>query len=275
MRPILTFFCFTLISNCYCQYFFNDIVSTRETNERFKLLRTHKIKKIKATSFEADNSITAGFFLEEEISMDGKKSQLNTILSGGKQSISNRTYESGKIKRTQTTSNKIETRTDYTYNEKGQLQKLQFSTSDTSQKSNSGESHEWFYAETGQLQSMLRIKNKIDTTTIELVNDEKGLVIEERWKKKNRTIETYYYYYDNKNQLTDIVRYNTKLKKLLPDYLYEYDTGGRISQMTSISMTISNYIIWKYTYSEKGLKQLEIGFDKEKKLMGRIEFTYE
>ncbi len=275
MKILLTFFSFFLISAGYCQYFFNDIISTQETNERSKLLRTLKIKKIKATSYESDNSITPGFFVEEEISLDGKKSQLNTTLSGGKQTVTNRTYENGRIKKVQTISNKIETKIDYTYNEKGQLKRILFTTSDTSQKSNSTESHEWVYAENGQLQSMLRIKNTIDSTMIELVKDDKGLIIEERWKKKNRTIETYYYYYDAKNQLSDIVRYQSKYKKLLPDYLYEYDSNGRMNQMTVISMGSSNYIVWKYTYSEKGLKQVEFGFDKERKLLGRIEYTYE
>ena len=122
---------------------------------------------------------------------------------------------------------------------------------------------------------MLKIKNRLDTTQVELIKDEQGLIVEEHWKKKNRKLETYYYYYDAKNQLTDIVRYHSRLRKLLPDYLYEYDDKGRVSQMTQVSMSSSSYIVWKYTYNEKGMKQKEAGFDKEKKLVGRIEYTYE
>ena len=275
MRSLLTFACFFLVSNCYCQYYFNDIVSTRVSNDQYRLLRTNKIKKIKATSFEADNSITDGFLLEEDISMDGKRIILNTVLTGGKQAVTNRVYELGKLKRTQTNSNKIDTRADYTYNEKGLLQKLLITTTDTAQKSISTEAHEWLYNETGQPLSMLRIKNKTDTTFIELIKDEQGQIAEEHWKKKNRNLETYYYYYDTKNQLTDIVRFNARLKKLLPDYLYEYDANGRVSQMTQVSIGSSSYIVWKYTYNEKGLKQKEAGFDKERKLIGRMEYTYE
>lgn len=275
MRLLLSFICATLLTNGYSQYYFNDMVSTQLSNDQYKLLRTNKIRKIKATSFEADNSVTEGFALEEEISLDGKKIILSTALSGGKSSVTTRTYELGKLKRTLSSSNGIENKTEYSYTDKGLIQKILFTTTDTAMKSVSTEAHEWNYNEAGQPMQMLKIKNRADTTLIELVKDEQGLVIEEHWKKKNRNLETYYYYYDQKNQLTDIVRYNARLKKLLPDYQYEYDANGKISQMTQVSMSSSSYIIWKYSYNEKGLKQKETGFDKEKKLVGRIEYTYE
>lgn len=275
MRLFLSFICTILITNGYSQYYFNDMVSTQLSNDQYKLLRTNKIRKIKAISYEADNSATEGFALEEEISMDGKKIILSTALSGGKSSVTTRTYELGKLKRTLSGSNGIENKTEYSYTDKGQIQKILFTTTDTAMKSVSTEAHEWNYNDAGQPVSMLKIKNRADTTLVELIKDEQGLVIEEHWKKKNRNLESYYYYYDQKNLLTDIVRYNARLKKLLPDYQYEYDANGKISQMTQVSMSSSSYIIWKYSYNEKGLKQKETGFDKEKKLAGRIEYTYE
>ncbi len=275
MRVLLAFIGFFVFTNSFGQYYFNDIVSTQLSNDQYKLLRTSKVKKIKATSYEADNSITEGFALEEEISMDGKRIILSTATPGGKSSLTNRFYELSKLKRTQTVNNGIDTKTEYLYTDKGQVQKIILTTTDTAMKSTLTEAHEWNYTETGLVTSMLKIKNKTDTTVIELIKDEQGLVIEERWKKKNRTLETYYYYYDNKKQLTDIVKYNTRLKKLIPDFQYEYDANGRISQMTQISLSTANYFIWKYTYNEKGLKQQEAGFDKEKKIVGRVEYTYE
>jgi hypothetical protein len=275
MRAILTFVCLTVFTTSYSQYYFNDIVSMQTGNEHYKSLRTQKIKKIKASSFEADNSPTEGFLLEEDISMDGKKIVLTTALSGGKQSTTTRTYELSKLKRIQAFSNNIETRTDYFYDAKGLVQKIQFTTTDTAMKYISTEVHEWLYNETGQPVSMLKIKNKTDSTSIEFVKDEKGLIVEEKWKKKARTLETYYYYYDAGNHLTDIVRFNNRLRKLIPDFQYEYDTNGRMSQMTQFSISSASYIIWKYTYNDKGLKLSEEGFDKEKKLVGRIVYSYE
>ena len=275
MKYILNLICLFALTGSYSQYYFNDIVSIQASNEQYKLLRTNKVKKIKATSYESDNTVTEGFSLEEEISMDGKRVILSSAVSSGRSSVVNRFYELNKLKRTQTSSNRIDNKTEYTYTEKGLLQKIVLTTTDTAMKSTLIEVHEWAYSEKGEPVSMLRIKNRTDTTVIELVKDEQGLIAEEKWKKKNRVLETYYYYYDSNKQLTDIVRYNAKLKKLLPDFQYTYDEKGRVSQMTQVSMSSASYLIWKYTYNEKGLKQNEVGFDKEKKMVGRIEYTYE
>lgn len=275
MRAWLILFCCVIISSANSQYYFNDIVSTNLSNDQYKLLRANKIRKIAATSYEADNTVTPGFSLEEDISLDGKRIVLSTATSQGQSSVTNRFYELGKLKKTQSTQNKIDNKIEYFYNEKGQIQRIVFTTTDTVMKAALVEAHEWTYAANGQPESMLKIKNKTDTTVIEMVKDENGLIIEEKWKRKNRTIENYYYYYNDAKQLTDIVRFNTRLKKLLPDYQYEYDDKGRVSQMTQVAMSTANYFIWHYTYNEKGLKLKELGYDKQKNLIGRIEYNYE
>lgn len=275
MRPWLTFFCAILTCTCSGQFYFNDILSMQTGNDQYHLLRTHKIKKIKAASFESDNSPTEGFALEEEISLDGKRITLSTNVSAGNASVTNRYYDLGRLKKTQSVSKNIDTRTEYAYNEKGRLQKIILTTTDTAMKSTLTEAHEWIYTESGLPSVMFRIKNKTDTTLIELVKDEQGLVTEERWKRKNRLLETYYYYYDSTKHLTDIARYNSRLKRLMPDFQYEYDSNGRTTQMVQFSYNSSGYIVWKYAYNEKGLKKEEAGYDKEKKLIGRIVYSYE
>jgi hypothetical protein len=45
--------------------------------------------------------------------------------------------------------------------------------------------------------------------------------------------------------------------------------------MTQISLSASNYLIWKYEYNDKGLKTKEIAYAKEKRLVGSIVYTYE
>jgi len=275
MRAFFALFCLLVCSTGYSQYYFNDIVSTQLTNDQYKLLRTQRIKTIRAASYEADNTLTQGFSLEENISLDGKKIMLAATTSNGKPSVTNHFYELNKLKRTQFATRNIDTKTEYTYNDKGQVQKILFTTVDTLMKTTSTEAHEWNYTAAGQPLSMLKIKNHTDTMQIELVKDEQGMIVEEHWKKKGRTLESYYYYYDARKQLTDIVRYNGKLKKLIPDFQYEYDAAGRISQMTQVSMASSNYFIWKYTYNDKGLKQTETGFDKNKQMVGKIEYMYE
>ncbi|NCI46565.1 hypothetical protein [Sediminibacterium soli] len=264
---------FTLSADC--QYYFNDIISTQSTNEQYKLLRAGRIKKITGTSYEADNSVSEGFLLEEEISMDGKRVSVNTAVAGGKTSNTTYGYELSRLKRSRAYSNGIENRTEYQYNDKGKIQQVLLTTTDTAMKYSSVEAHDWVYNENGEPVSMLRTKNRTDSTQIVFVRDEKGLVAEEHWKRKGKDIEVYYYYYDDAKRLTDIVRYNSRLKKLIPDFQYEYDAGNRVSRMTQISLGSANYFVWQYTYNDKGLKTSETGFDKEKKMIGRMAYAYE
>lgn len=275
MRWILLIACSCILSNLMGQYYFNDIIATQTGNQQYQLLRKNNIHKITATSYEGDNSITEGFSLEQNLSLDGRKMTLQSTLSGGQPSFTDRFYDKGRLQKTLTHDGRIENRTDYTYTDKGLLQKIILTTRDTVQKTGLTEWHEWTYNEAAQPLSMLRIKNTTDTTFIDCKLDEKGLVIEEHWQKNNRTVETWYYYYNEKKQLTDIVRYNARLKKLVPDFIYEYDANGSISQMTQLSFSSGGYLTWQYTYTDKGLKKNEIGFDKNKQLAGRIEYTYE
>ena len=58
----------------------------------------------------------------------------------------------------------------------------------------------------------------------------KGNVIEELPYIKKISGEKTYYYYDGKNRLTDIVRFNTKARRLLPDYMFEYTENNQVSE---------------------------------------------
>jgi hypothetical protein len=84
----------------------------------------------------------------------------------------------------------------------------------------------------------------------------------------------YYYYYNAANQLTDIVQYNTRAKKLVPIYVYEYDSNARVQQMTQLSSG-GKYLIWKYSFNSKGLKLMETCFDQDNKILGKIAYLYE
>ncbi|MBS1656331.1 MAG: hypothetical protein JSU05_15870, partial [Bacteroidetes bacterium] len=78
-----------------------------------------------------------------------------------------------------------------------------------------------------------------------------------------------------KNRLTDIVRYNEKLKKLLPDYMFEYSDAGQVIQKITVPANrAAGYLIWRYQYNNNGLKTKEACFDKDKQLTGKIEYVY-
>ena len=97
----------------------------------------------------------------------------------------------------------------------------------------------------------------------------------EPWKSKGKVVETYYYYYNTGNQLTDIVRYNYRAKKMLPDFLYDYDANGNVVKMTQVPTGRSDYMIWHYIYNSNGLKEKELLYNKQQQLVGRIIYKYQ
>jgi YD repeat-containing protein len=256
------------------QYYYNDILATQQSQQQYQLLRTNKVKKMVATSFEEDHTATEGFKLEQELTTDGKKLITRTANISGKTSEVTSFFELGKLKKTQSYSNGIENKMEFAYDEKGIIKLFTLTTIDTSMNYQSIETREWQINAAGQYTSILKIKNKTDSSSASLVYDELGNLVEEHWKKKNREIETYYYYYNAAKQLTDIVRYNTRLKKLIPDYQYEYNEKGKPIQMTQLAAS-GKYFVWKYGYNEKGLKISETCTDNKKAIVGTIEYKYE
>jgi len=265
------FFCFPLFG----QYYYNDLLANNQSNRQYQLLRSNKIRYVKVTSFDADNKQSTGFSLSQKFSPDYKKLITTSALDSNEASILTTSYENNKVTATSTIIKGIETKTEYLYDEKGLLQKIISSSIDTALNSNAAEQHIWFYTAKNQPDYMLKIKNGNDTTRVEFINDEHGNVVEEHWKKRNLSLETYYYYYNENNLLTDIVRFNKRAQRLLPDFLFEYDDQGRVVQMKQVPAGSSNYLIWKYVYNAAGLKQEEICQDKQKLLVGRIEYSYQ
>jgi hypothetical protein len=121
---------------------------------------------------------------------------------------------------------------------------------------------------------MLRKKGDILISTIHFVSDANGNIIEENVERNNITDKKYYYYYDDKNRLTDIVHYNERAQRLLPNYMFEYNALNQPQQMISTEEGGNNYFIWKYTYNDKNLRQTEKCFSKERRLLGTIEYEY-
>lgn len=270
----LQLICYLFLAlNVNAQYYFNDIISIKQGNDQYRLLRAQKIASVKAISYEPDNSITEGFSVTQEISRDGKKVSITTTTNNQAGTTVN-TYDMGILKRTQSNNKNISNKTDYTYDAQGRISKVHLSTVDTFMNSTIAEIHDWSYDEYGAVSTMLRIKNNIDTLLVEFVKDDQQNIGEEIWRKNGRIVERYYYYYNSNKQLTDIVRYNSKAKKLLPDFIYEYNTANQLSQMTQFSLGSNNYFVWKYKYNDKGLKIEEVCSDKSKLQIGRIEYQY-
>ncbi|QEC67221.1 hypothetical protein FRZ67_07900 [Panacibacter ginsenosidivorans] len=254
------------------QYYFNDILTTKQTNKQYKLLKDNNVQQVSAKSFEADGTISEGFSLTQQLS---EGSTVITTISehpGSPRTISTSQYNNNKIRKTVDSSDKIKSTTTYSYNN-NDLASISTITEDAFMNNSAIEVHQWIY-ENAAPARMLLIKNNIDTTIVQLIKDSVGNIAEERWMKRGTRVETYYYYYNTKNNLTDIVRYNIRAQRLLPDFIFEYDDKGTITQAIQVPQSSGDYLVWKYIYNPNGLKQKELCFTKEKQPVGRIEYSY-
>jgi antitoxin component YwqK of YwqJK toxin-antitoxin module len=169
----------------------------------------------------------------------------------------------------------IKSNTKYTYNNDGNIVSVVTTTNDSLNDFSQSTAHYYLYNETGKPVALWRVINGTDSTEFRFKLDEKGNVTDEQLYRRGVALDLTYYYYDDRNRVTDIVRYDKRTKKLLPVFMFEYDESGRLIQkMSVLSINRPDYIIWRYIFNEKGLKTKEALFNKQKELTGRIEYAY-
>jgi len=255
----------------HSQYYYNDIIALQQSQKQYVALTDNKIRKISAVSYEGGQPVN-DFKLEQQISADARTITITSSDPSTGSLLTINSYNNRKLVQTKDSSVNVSTTTTYQYDASGKMVTLTSKTNDAFMNSHSTEMHMWTY-NGEQPAQMLRIKDNMDTTVIELTYDD-GNVAQETWKRKGRVAETYYYYYNNNKQLTDIVRFNNRVRKMLPDFLFDYDTEGRVTQMTQVPASSDNYLVWKYTYNSKGLKEKELLYNKQQQLIGRVEYSY-
>jgi len=270
---VLLFFLFVTVQTIYGQYYYNDIVTTQQTNNQYLLLKKNHVQQVSAKSYEADGELTSDFQLEQNILNNASKITTTSSFPSTGKSESQSSYANDKLSKTITNSDKVQSTVLYSY-DNNLLKSITTQTIDTFMNSSSQEVHQWFY-ENDKPTKMLLIKNNNDTTTVEFKIDEHGDVGEERWRKKGRIVENFFYYYNDQHKLTDIVSYNAKAQRLLPDFLFEYDNNGTLIKFTQIPQGSADYLVWQYVYLQNGLKQKELCFNKQKQPVGSIEYHYQ
>jgi hypothetical protein len=165
--------------------------------------------------------------------------------------------------------------TNYQYNLDRTLARVEIMTTGDDETGNITETREYFYDANGKPEKMVRKKDNAIVSTIHFVKDDEGNIVEENVAGTRSTDKRYYYYYDNENRLTDVVHFNERAGRLLPDYMYEYNALDQPVQMITASETGDNYFIWRYSYNDKNLRETERCFSKEKRLLGKIEYEYQ
>jgi hypothetical protein len=274
MKKLLPLFILLLSGNLLqAQYYYLDVLGTQQTNQLFKTIKTNQLKKITATSYENTNEVSPDFVLEQTISDQKIVTRSKTI--GNSPSFFISIYSANKLIATTDSSKNAIVKVEYKYGNDNKLVSVSSVSKDFDGLFTTTEDHVWSYNEKGQPEKMLKIKNSLDTTFITFSYDAQENVAEEIWKKKNRKVEVYYYYYNPKNKLTDIVRFNNRARQMLPDYIFEYDNSGKLIKMVQSQHANANYLTYKYQYNDFGLKEKEIIFNKQKQLLGRIEYKYQ
>ncbi len=271
-KIILSFLLFCCILFAQAQYYYKDIVSNKQLMADMAAYKENKVNKIIIKSFEENGAESEGFFCEKKFSKSYKKVELFTTANLSSPSLFLSEFSAdGKLLQTSDSSTISVTKIQYNYNEKGQISSIvstirsgddDFATSIT-------EAHFYTY-KNNQVSKMIKVKNGRDSIEILFSQDEKGNIVVEK-DTKNAT--KYFYYYDTKNRLTDIVPSTEYSKNLKPDYLFEYNNTNQIIQMTAVEEGSSNYFVWKYSYNN-GMRIKEKCFTNERRLMGSIEYEY-
>ncbi len=256
------------------QYYYKDIIGTQETAATMKLYQQHKVNRVVLNSFDGDGTKSDAFYVEQTFSP--ASNVLKTITRSGltiESVLTTYLNTNGQVAKTIDSSAAVVSTSVYNYNNEGLLTSVQQSSIDAKNAFAQYEEHLWQY-ENGKVNRLLRIKNKVDTSIVEFKIDEAGNITEEMSIRKGTNSEPVYYYYDDHNRLTDIVRYNNKARKLLPEYMFEYSANNQVIQRITVPSNSSDYLIWRFQYDNKGLKIKEAIYDKHKQLNGKIEYQY-
>ena len=257
------------------QYYYKDIFSYRQATSERVVLKEQKIRNILVHSFEANGEPSPGFFCEKKISKDYRRVETYTRSNlTGKALLTAYYNDKDQLIKTVDSSELAVATSVYGYDDKGNVINVASNSHSNDDDFATGliEEHRYVYDEKGRITKMLRTRNQKDTSTVTFASDEHGNVIDERDMGKDG--KHYYYYYNTRNQLTDIVKFNVVKNKLLPDFLFEYNSAGQVTQMVAVEEgAASDYYTWKYVYNE-GLRIIEKCFSKEKILVGYFEYEY-
>ncbi|MBI5858701.1 MAG: hypothetical protein HZB42_13800 [Sphingobacteriales bacterium] len=263
------------------QYYYNDITGTEETNRLMQTYLANKVKMASAEGYTPQGSKATDFSEVQELKENGKTLKITTIANLNRTVHYNRFDEKNRLISITDSSLGIQNITTYEYDINGKISKVQNSVNDSASEISQVEQHLWMYNKDGKVEKMWRITNGTDSLEIRFIYDEKGNPGEEVSYRKGTETDRLYYYFDEQGRITDIVRYNEKIKKLVPDNIISYDDSGRVVQIITSTpgdkygrITWVGYQIWRYVYNEKGLKTAEALFNNAQEMTGRIRYTY-
>jgi YD repeat-containing protein len=271
-----TLFLILLTGVANAQFYYKDIISTRQNIAKWQAYKAARVRSVRVNSFEADGQPTDGFQLDQTVNSDFSGMTTHSKANGATETWTFATYSpEGLLTSITDTSDTYQSVSTYQYDDHGRLTTLTNTSTETDNHVKAVETHLWQYGSANDRPTgMLKIVNNADTTYVRFVADEKGNIGEEHAARNNEALPTIYYYYDDNHHLTDIVRYNLKAQRLLPDNIFEYNQDGNMTSLLAVQEGASSYQKWIYDYDDKGLRIKESCYSKERELLGRIEYQY-
>lgn len=275
MKTFLVPVSLLISSLSYAQYYYNDIVGTKEINRVMNSYIKNKVRTVASTGFDQRGAKVSNYSEFQEIKDNGTVLKITTISDLNRTVVINTYDKKGRIIRMADSSRAVQTILEYEYEDDDRVRFIRNTTRDSANDFNQVEVHQWIYGKDEAPTKMYRIINGTDSLEVRFTPDDSGNAGDEKTYRRNVETGAIYYYYDEKGRITDIVRYNNKAKKLLPDQLFEYDDKGRMIQRITTTTSVNlNYLIWRYIFDDKGLKTKEALFNSDKQLTGKIEFAY-
>src|SRR6266542_2415740 len=179
MKSFLFATVFFISVSSQAQYYYKDIIGTKESSELIKTYLKNKVSAVVLTSYDADNVKSDNFFVQQNFSPATRI--LRTITGTGADNANTSTVftytdDNGNIIKTVDSTGVVVNTTTYSYDGSGNLNMVTIGSSDTT--SSESEQHIWQW-ENGKPAKMLRIKNRVDTTYVDFKLDENGNVSEE------------------------------------------------------------------------------------------------
>ncbi len=269
--------CFAAMALLSCvagqaQYYYNDLIRAEWLQDRMKSYKAAGVRSVNIISYDETGSLIEDF--KSGIQLSNQYKDWHSVTESpweGKTVTIHQFNAAGQLIQSVDSAESSKQVTYYQY-EGALLTRI------TSKAYSRGqllmeEIHEWSYSGEN-VHSMKKSRQGDDITTVEFVRDEQGRIAEEKIRKGTLLQETYYYYYDQQGNLTDIVRYNSRADKMLPDFIFEYSSNGQLTSMLITSSDKSDYQQWRYSYNQQGLKTEDICFGKNKRIVGRMEYVY-
>lgn len=275
----------------HAQYYYNDIVGTQETNRQMQAFVSNKVRTVSADAYVQDpntqqSSKSTDFSETQEVRENGRALKIVTVTNFNRTVSYNRFDDKGRLTSVTDTSLGVANTTTYEYDNDGRLINVQNTVKDPESEIDQVETHQWIYNKNGKPEKMWRIVNRTDSLEVRFIPEENGNPGEEVSYKRGKEKDHLYYYFDDKGRVTDIVRYDEKVKKLVPDNIITYDDAGRVIQIVTNSIKDNvgigklgkayfvRYMIWRYVYNEKGLKTNDVLFNANQQITGKIKYNY-